>query len=81
MDELTEPETYVLFVKTNKAQHQGGFAIFSIDAIDAATEIAQREVKHVIESAQNADADVVFESWGFVNSVTGEVAAEHDSYE
>lgn len=74
-----DPVSYVWFVKTNRAFHKGGFVFASLDEFAAAKDVLAREVAHLLQSEQAKDSSVELESWGAVNSTTGESVREFDS--
>lgn len=75
--ENAQPETFVLFVKTNKEMHQGGFTFFSLSEFDDAVEAVKIEVDHIVKNAQTKDSKVTLEKWGLISSITGEVVEEN----
>lgn len=83
---MTQPEqsglheTFVFFVKTNKAFHQGAFVFFDAESFREAKAMLENEVTHLIGQVKEKDPEVKFESWGAISSLTGEIVEQFTEY-
>jgi hypothetical protein len=73
-------ETFVFFVKTNKAFHQGGFVFFDVESFREAKAMLENEVRHLLGQVKEKDPGVEFESWGAISSLTGEIVEQFTDY-